>query len=228
MDRDKFLRRVGEAARRGNAHRVSLAELPENVGYVGVDGDKCAKFAAEVSAVGGTAKLVDDWDEARRQLREVIVEQECRSALCWQHAVLDQLQLGRLLIEAHVDRLDFDSLTSLDLTDRRKRALDAGIGITSADIAIAETGTLVVCSKPGQERISSLIPPVHLAVITAEQIVPDLLDAIPLLPQPLPSNTALITGPSKTGDIELQLTTGVHGPGKWYVVVVRSSHESGS
>lgn len=221
MDRDKFLQRVGEAARRGNAHRVNLVELPEDVGYVGVHGDKCEKFATEVTAVGGTAKVVDDWDEARRQLREIILEQKCRSALCWQHPVLDQLHLSDLLVEANIDRLDFDGLTSLDPPAQRMRALNADIGITSADIVIAETGSLVVCSKPGQERLSSLIPPVHVAVITAKQIVPDLLDAIPLLPQPLPSNTALITGPSKTGDIELQLTTGVHGPGKWYVVVVR-------
>ena len=56
---------------------------------------------------------------------------------------------------------------------------------------------------------------------------PDLFDALARIRDPrsgsMPCNVTLITGPSKTGDIELQLTTGVHGPGKWHVIVVRSS-----
>lgn len=221
MDRERFLDRVRQAARRGNAHRVHLPELPENVGYVGATGDLCDKFADEVNQVGGMAKVVDDWHAARQQLRAIIDEGHCRSALCWQHPVLDELQLDALLTEASVTRLDYDTLASLDPSVVRTQVIAADIGITSADIAIAETGTLVVCSKSGQERISSLLPPIHVAIITAQQIVPDLLDAIPRLPQPLPSNTVLITGPSKTGDIELQLTTGVHGPGTWHVLIVK-------
>ena len=221
MDRKAFLDRVRQAARRGNAYRVHVPELPEKVGYVGASGDLCDKFASEVNQVGGVAQVFDDWNGARQQLRLIIAEEKCRSALCWQHSVLDQLQLDDLLSEANVARVDYDTLTLLDAVDQRNQAIEADIGITSADIAIAETGTLVVCSKAGQERMSSLVPPIHVAIITADQIVPDLLDAIPRLPQPLPSSAVLITGPSKTGDIELQLTTGVHGPGKWHVLIVR-------
>ena len=65
----------------------------------------------------------------------------------------------------------------------------------------------------------------HVAIVERSQIVPDLLDAFAMLHERglsnLPSNITLITGPSKTGDIELQLTTGVHGPGKWRVIIVR-------
>ena len=71
-----------------------------------------------------------------------------------------------------------------------------------------------------QERVASLLPPVHVAVIQSDQIVPDLIDAFGLLAdRQLPSNVTFITGPSKTGDIELQLTTGVHGPGQLHVIV---------
>jgi len=91
-------------------------------------------------------------------------------------------------------------------------------------LAIAETGTLLMCARPGQERVASLTPPMHIAIVERRQIVPDLIDAFDWLAgrglENLPSNVTLITGPSKTGDIELQLTTGVHGPGKWRVVVV--------
>ncbi len=102
--------------------------------------------------------------------------------------------------------------------------LACDIGISSADCAIAETGTLMVCSRPGQERLASLLPLMHVAIVERQQIVPDLIDAFGLLHERglenLPSNTTFITGPSKTGDIELQLTTGVHGPKHWRVILV--------
>jgi L-lactate dehydrogenase complex protein LldG len=109
--------------------------------------------------------------------------------------------------------------------------MGVNVGITSCDAAIAETGSLMMCSSPGQERVASLVAPVHIAVIERSQIVPDLFDAFAWLElgagkssdQPhVTSNVVFITGPSKTGDIELTLTTGVHGPGKWHVVIVTS------
>ena len=81
-----------------------------------------------------------------------------------------------------------------------------------------------VLFRPGDERVASLLPPVHVAIVERQQIVADLIDAFSALTrgkEELPSNVVLITGPSKTGDIELQLTTGVHGPGTWHVIVVR-------
>jgi L-lactate dehydrogenase complex protein LldG len=70
-----------------------------------------------------------------------------------------------------------------------------------------------------------LLPPVHIAIVERAQIVPDLFDMFAILGRQietgLPTNLAFITGPSKTGDIELTLITGVHGPGKWHVIVIR-------
>ena len=90
--------------------------------------------------------------------------------------------------------------------------------------ALAETGTLMMCSRAGQERVASLLPPTHIAIVERKQIVPDLIDAFQMLggrgAGQLPSNVTFITGPSKTGVIELQLTTGVHGPGQWRVIVM--------
>lgn len=226
MDRDRFLNRVREAARRGTAYQVHIPALRDDLGYVGVEGDLCERFAEEVNLVGGFAKIVGGWVEARQHLGQLLDEHRCRSALCWRHEVLDKLDLRSLLNDRDVLRWDHESLTLLEPEERRFRALNADIGITSADVAIAETGTLMVCSRAGQERSSSLLPPLHVAIITADQIVPDLLDAMPRLPQPLPSSTVLITGPSKTGDIELQLTTGVHGPGKVHVIVVDADDDN--
>jgi L-lactate dehydrogenase complex protein LldG len=100
--------------------------------------------------------------------------------------------------------------------------LDAGI--TDVHAAVAETGTLICCSGPGHSRGLSLIPPIHIAIVRAADILPDMLDYFASRrgqksPQ-LPSSQAFITGPSKTADIEGELIVGVHGPGRVYVVVV--------
>lgn len=102
---------------------------------------------------------------------------------------------------------------------------EAQVGLTSADVAIAATGTLVVSTEPGKGRIPTVLAPVHIAVITLDQIVPRLEDWVARQrAQGLDSlwnraNTCFISGPSKTADIEMQLIYGVHGPGIVQVVV---------
>ncbi|MEX2177054.1 MAG: lactate utilization protein [Pirellulaceae bacterium] len=224
MSRDAFLARVRQAAEMGRAYRVHLLPVPENVGYIGVSGDLCERFAAEVDAVGGQSYLVADLAAARVALHHLLQEAGAGSALCWRHDLLDRLGLDELLAAPGVTRHDQSTLAKLAPAEQRSMMLGCDIGITSCDCAIAETGTLMVCSQPGQERASSLLPPFYVSVVERSQIVPDLLDAFKRLAAPsaaLPSNVTFITGPSKTGDIELQLTTGVHGPGKWRVIVIQ-------
>ncbi|MCX5660721.1 MAG: lactate utilization protein [Planctomycetota bacterium] len=101
---------------------------------------------------------------------------------------------------------------------------DTDAGITDVHAAIAESGTMVCCSDAGHSRGLSLVPPVHIAVVRKADILPDLIDwwnkmkAVP--PTQWPSSIALITGPSKTADIEGVLVTGVHGPGTVHILVV--------
>lgn len=222
--RDAFLARVRQAAEQGRQYRVHVEAVPEEIGYLGAGGDMCERFAAEVAAVGGQAFTVTNLAAAREQLRQLVVEAEARSAVCWQHELLGRLHVTELLTNAGVANLDYESLASRSLNEQRKALLSCDVGITSCDLAIAETGTLMMCSRPGQERVASLLPPVHIAVIERQQIAADLIDAFQWLASQgrgqLPSNVTFITGPSKTGDIELQLTTGVHGPGKWLVILV--------
>jgi L-lactate dehydrogenase complex protein LldG len=223
MSRDAFLRRVRDAARAGQAYRVARIEIPLDAGYVGAAGDVCDSLVREVKAVGGQAALVRDLPAARAELARLLVHYRVQSALCWQHELLDQLGLAQLLDELHITRLDLDALSELEPLERKKRMLAADVGITSVSRAIAETGTLMMWSAPKHEPLASLLPPVHVSLVARNQIVPDLIDAISAIAcldfDDIPSNISLITGPSKTGDIELQLTTGVHGPGQWHVIV---------
>jgi L-lactate dehydrogenase complex protein LldG len=115
--------------------------------------------------------------------------------------------------------------------DARLRELVAGadLGLTAADLAIAETGSLVLASAPGKGRSVSLLPAIHVVVFGRDQLVADLAEAGLVLtawhrdgPVRPGANVAIITGPSRTADIELTLTRGVHGPREVHAVFVDS------
>lgn len=225
MHRNDFLARVREAAALGRAYRVDSLPQEPGAGYVGGGDDLCTTLAAEIVAVGGRAEVVESLDDARQVLIGWLGDLQPRKAICWGHRLLDELQLSHLLDYARISWHDPERLAALSPEEQRAKMLAADIGISSCDFAVAESGTLAVLSKADHPRMVSLLPPVHVAVVGESQIVPDLFDLFERLQirsfDEWPSNLALITGPSKTGDIELQLTTGVHGPGDWRVIVIR-------
>jgi len=111
------------------------------------------------------------------------------------------------------------------ITDREElRELCATVdtGITSADYVLADTGTLVMLSSPREARMVSLLPPAHIAVVPADRVLTGLDELFTILPNPAEqsSSMVLITGPSRTADIEQILVRGVHGPGQITVVLV--------
>lgn len=111
------------------------------------------------------------------------------------------------------------------ITDReelRGLCATADFGITSADFAIASTGSLVMIASPGEARLISLLPPVHIAVVPCSRLLTSLDELFTRVPDParVSSSMVLITGPSRTADIEQILVRGVHGPGEIHVVLV--------
>jgi L-lactate utilization protein LutC len=109
-----------------------------------------------------------------------------------------------------------------DERELRELCARAEVGITSADYALADTGTLVMIASPAEARLVSLVPPAHIAVVPAERVLSGLDELFTLHPLPAneTSSMVLITGPSRTADIEQILVRGVHGPGEIHVVVV--------
>ncbi len=109
--------------------------------------------------------------------------------------------------------------------DRRPGAdVAAGVdlGVTGAAHGLALTGSLVVDSRRAGTRLASLLPPVHLAVLDRVRILPDLgalLRGLGDRAEALPSNLVCITGHSRSADIELELTPGVHGPRRLVIVL---------
>ncbi len=104
----------------------------------------------------------------------------------------------------------------------RDLCANADLGITSADYALADTGTLVTIASPEETRMISLLPPVHLAIVPRERILSGLDEFFSVVPLPAcgSSSVVFITGVSRTADIEMILVRGVHGPGEIHIVVV--------
>ena len=109
----------------------------------------------------------------------------------------------------------------LDREELRSLCATADIGITSADYALADTGTLVMLASPQEARLVSLLPPAHIAVVPRDRILTGLDELFTLVPLPASatSSMVLITGPSRTADIEQILVRGVHGPGLITVII---------
>lgn len=104
----------------------------------------------------------------------------------------------------------------------RAGAAAADVGVTSALWAIAETGTVVVSSAPPSGRAPSLLPPVHVTFVPADRLVATTAELFRRMKNlhELPSNVVLVTGPSKSADIGMELALGVHGPGEEHVILV--------
>jgi L-lactate dehydrogenase complex protein LldG len=99
---------------------------------------------------------------------------------------------------------------------------DYDCGLTGTWAAVAETGSLVLRGSVDGDRLLSLVPNVHVAIVEQQDLLPDLVDLFERLSQesqPSP-DTVIITGPSKTADIEMNLVTGVHGPGVVHVLLL--------
>jgi L-lactate dehydrogenase complex protein LldG len=98
------------------------------------------------------------------------------------------------------------------------------VSITDAPAGLADTGALLVWSHEHFGRSSTLVTPVHITLLPASRILPDLVDGLAFVQQQnpglLPSNIVVINGPSKTGDIEMKLVVGVHGPKYLYVLLL--------
>lgn len=100
------------------------------------------------------------------------------------------------------------------------------MGLTGASAGLAATGSLVLASGPGTYRNTSLLPPVHVAVLRAEQLLPDLESWFALQRERdfvdvrQASNIVIVTGPSRTADIAMELVMGMHGPRELHVVLI--------
>lgn len=153
-------------------------------------------------------------------LKDILRRKNVRSLL-----FAPQTDLGKLLEEAlPSDQRQQPVLRAYnqDIEDFKAELFGIDAGITSTRGAIAETGALILWPTPAEPRLMSLVPPIHIAVLAASRIQDTFSDVISSenWADRMPTNALLISGPSKTADIEMTLAFGVHGPKELIVIIV--------
>ena len=161
------------------------------------------KFSNELTALGGNVYRVSS-KNLNDELVKLLQSKNADTVLMWDKVT----GVG----EAH--------LAVAGIKFERGGNANIKVGVTGAASAIAETGTLVIPSAAGQPLTTSLLPEIHIAVIRSSQILQTLEEAIKLDEIKSSASIALVTGPSRTADIEMTLTIGVHGPKELIVFIV--------
>jgi len=204
---DALLARVREAVR---AQPVSVKSVPSHAMVRRVSreqSDLASLFATKASAIGMSVTRISD-AELDATLAKLL-ENRGKTVV----AVRDPALSARAATAAGA---------RLAPNDNDDLLFDCEVGITDVDCAIAESGSLVV-STSGRIRNAWITPPIHIAIVRAGEILPDLVDLFESRPDALDAaSTTIITGPSKTADIEGVLVTGVHGPAAVEIVLIQT------
>lgn len=182
--------------------------------------DRISTFMENWTSLGGHAFRLQSMEEVGGFIREFVEETGAESILLQNQQALTELKLEHSVPAVKVvvwgEGNDSDEL----LQD----AAQADVGIAVVDYAAAYTGTVAVFSSPDKGRSTSLLPKVFIAVIPADVIAANLGSILIELddrsPSDIPAGIHFITGPSRSSDIENDLTIGVHGPGIVYALVV--------
>jgi len=207
--RDEILQRAREALGAGSGQpaappeaRIVVPEIPREA--------RIEPFFRAFSNLGGKTCLANSPAEVREYVAALIGHGP---------AVASN---APLLAECGITDLPGVRTGFTDLQALRQACASAGFGITSAEYALADTGTLVMLSSVEEARVISLLPPVHIAVVPRVRILTGLDELLWMVPHPglSTSSMVLITGPSRTADIEQILVRGVHGPGEVHVLVI--------
>jgi len=145
-------------------------------------------------------------DDLQQQLTTFLQGIGSKRVMLTDTPLIKSLDLAQSLSEVGFDAKYWTQIT-LD------ESYDFDAGVTEVDFAVAESGTLVVRHRPEHGRAISLVPFVHVAIVQPKNFVPDLIDLMERLQtEGTGSGVTMISGPSKTADIELNVVTGVHGP----------------
>src|SRR5579871_2029077 len=184
-----------------------------------------ARFTAELTKLTGEVYPVTGDDAARAKVMELLEQFEAKSILAWDFANIPVAGLESAIRASGIEIIQPDTHDEMRM-ETLTAAAEAQAGITGVDAAAATTGSMIFTTAPGKGRIPTVLPPVHIAVMTLDQILPRIeswvaVQRIRGLPLTNSANVCFITGPSRTGDIEMQMVLGVHGPGKIRVIVKR-------
>ena len=169
-------------------------------------------FKENLEGVGGHCIVVQNKADATQAITQIISDLHRTPLL---------IALSNSLLVQSVCR-DIQNVDDMTISPSRAEIFSYDVGVSAVQYAIAETGTLVLESEAERHRLVSLVPPVHIAIVEADKICLTVAEALAKVNQGnnLSPTVTFITGPSRTADIELTLTIGVHGPQELFVIVI--------
>ncbi|HIN37449.1 MAG TPA: hypothetical protein EYM77_07330 [Dehalococcoidia bacterium] len=240
VPKEEFLQSVREALGRSNVPPSqpyprltdSLPELEKQAAQIRRHleenlPDLLDKLADMAGKGGWNVHRASGVEEAIAYIETVARESEATNIVRSAQDVFDQIP-----VDAALANLGFKVTTVLRDDGNPREALreeirQSGIGITGADYALAETGSLVVLPRKGLSRLVSVVPPVHIALVRPKDILGS-LDDLFLLRRleyhqrggEMGSYLNFITGPSRTADIEMTIVEGVHGPKEVHMIIL--------
>ena len=184
------------------------------------------RFVAEATALGCLVHKAQNGNKIAETVAGIIEAGTAKDIVLSKFELFDQLELRSRLqmlqIRTHL-AAEFSAVGKDRLI---KELADSPIGLTAADWAIAETGTVVLTSDEDGALLVSLLPPVHIALLRTSRIRQSLAEVLAELSETrvrcdLPFRSAtFISGPSRTSDVELTLSIGVHGPKELHVIIL--------
>jgi L-lactate dehydrogenase complex protein LldG len=200
------------------------AETPSPPGWL-VPAQHWEALETQLEAVSTRLHRAHSAEEAHTLIRAILREHAVKKVVCWAHPLLEALKIDGLLRAAGVDLY----LLTPGEKDFPELWAQADLGITAAEAILVDSGAVTMKAQAGQERATSILPPVHLAIITTGQLLQSVCDLAPLFREwlgkegRLPSAIHLASGPSRTADIELTLILGAHGPKALHVLALDSA-----
>ncbi|GEM_PF-4454326 len=213
MEQALFLQRIKSALSRYSTEeeaRVLAAPARPKTGFATTLEAKIERFKAEVGELHKVQVVrVGNWDQARETIGRMLGERGATSIAL----------AGDYLKPAAPFWKKWNLAADLDSVEK------ADVGVIQADYGLAQTGSVALVASPGKPRTASLLPPVCFFALS----VFDMLESMASLMEELerrhqnggmPATVNVVTGPSRTADIELSLTVGVHGPGEVHVLLV--------
>jgi L-lactate dehydrogenase complex protein LldG len=231
MEKEAMLNRIRvslETAMLPSASYELPARPPSLESSAGIPADPeslRAAFITEAQSLSAQVYSPDNQTEAIGILLRIVQASETKAALAWDDEHLPVPGVREALTTRGMQILDATLPAAGDEAARAARLAEldrATVGITGALAGLADTGSLTLLSGPGQGRLASLLPPVHVALLPVASLYPDMATFLAthrgIVRQA--SNLVFITGPSRTADIEQVLTLGVHGPRELHVVLI--------
>lgn len=173
------------------------------------------QFKTNAEAIGAKVYRHQDLDRARTQIGEILAGLKAAKVIAAGSEMINRLELPSLSGKGL--RITFgNNLVTADAAD---------VGISEADFAICETGTLGQDSTDITKRLVSTLPLVHIALVREDKLIKNFADSIALInAKGKPGSFTFISGPSRTSDIERVLTIGVHGPEELHIIFVAAIH----